>query len=626
MQTRGGLSSAGAVLTAVAVLVCGPTPAAAQTAKARYEAALAREPLVRQLIESTAPDAAAPDRRRAIDEAVRLIAAYELVPRRHPTSGYSDNALYQAAGLAETLYRRYGRAADRATARRLYEWLVREYPSSSLVRRARASMAGLEQTARAPAVRPVPAPFPAPARRPPPRPQEEAAASPPAAQDPGPSPEAGGTRDRGSDQAASAPAPAPFRAGERPTASAPAAGTGEIPSDLVGTAAAPPAGDAASSAPLPQAPAALEPPAVLTGVERTILPEAVRVTLTLDREVSYREDRLANPARVFFDLRGVVPAPHLRDVTLRYPADVVRQVRTGLHDEFTRIVFDAEGVDRYRVFTLDSPFRVVFEAERRAAPAGATGEAPPGAAVPDADGKFSIARQLGLGVSRIVIDPGHGGHDPGARAHGLSEADLVLDVALRLEQLLAREPGLEVVLTRRDDTYVPLEERTAIANRAEADLFLSIHANAARNPQARGIETYYLSFASNPEAEAVAARENATSGGLMHHLPDIVRAIAFNSKLDESRDLAAIVQESLVTRLRRVNRDVRNLGVKKAPFVVLVGAQMPSVLAEISFLTNRQEAALLKTPAYRQHIAEALFQAIVRYRQSLKTALRTAAH
>jgi N-acetylmuramoyl-L-alanine amidase len=219
-----------------------------------------------------------------------------------------------------------------------------------------------------------------------------------------------------------------------------------------------------------------------------------------------------------------------------------------------------------------------------------------------------------------VIDAGHGGRDPGARVKGLNEADLTLDVAQRLEKLLLTVPAVEVVMTRRTDVYVPLEERTAIANRAGADLFLSIHVNASRNTKARGIETYFLNFAPNPEAEAIAARENAGSAKTMHHLPDIVRAIALNNKIDESRDFATLIQTSMVERLKKANREARSLGVKQAPFVVLIGATMPSVLAEISFLTNRQESTLLRTPAYRQAIAEALFTGIAKYQKSLKAA------
>jgi N-acetylmuramoyl-L-alanine amidase len=233
-------------------------------------------------------------------------------------------------------------------------------------------------------------------------------------------------------------------------------------------------------------------------------------------------------------------------------------------------------------------------------------------------GGLSIARQLGLGISRIVIDPGHGGHDPGAIGKGVTEADLVLDVALRLEQLLLKQQGVEVILTRRTDEFIPLPERTAIANREGADLFLSIHANASAKAQARGVETYFLNFANNLSAAAVAARENAASAQLMGALPDLVKAIALNNKLDESRDFATLVQQAMVARLRGSNKTIKNLGVKQAPFVVLIGAAMPSVLAEISFVTNPQEARLLKGNPYRQRIAEALFSAIRKYQASLK--------
>jgi N-acetylmuramoyl-L-alanine amidase len=217
-----------------------------------------------------------------------------------------------------------------------------------------------------------------------------------------------------------------------------------------------------------------------------------------------------------------------------------------------------------------------------------------------------------------VIDPGHGGHDPGAQVRGLNEAELVLDIALRLEQLLVREPGVAVILTRRTNTFVALDERTAIANRSSADLFLSIHANASANAAVRGFETYFLDFASSPEAEAIAARENASSSKTMGNLPDLVKAIALNNKIDESRDFAAMLQGSMREGLLKLDRSARSLGVKQAPFMVLVGATMPSALTEVSFLTHRQEATLLRNTSYRQQIAEALMQGILKYQQSLK--------
>ena len=177
---------------------------------------------------------------------------------------------------------------------------------------------------------------------------------------------------------------------------------------------------------------------------------------------------------------------------------------------------------------------------------------------------------------------------------------------------------MEVVLTRRTDDFLSLDERTQIANRESADLFLSIHANASASADARGVETYFLNFALNPQAEAVAARENAASGKTMNSLSGIVKAITLNSKLNESRDFASSVQRALVRGLRPSNPPLKDLGVKQAPFMVLIGASMPSVLAEISFVTNRQEARLLKSPAYRQKIAESLLAGILRYQQSLK--------
>jgi N-acetylmuramoyl-L-alanine amidase len=237
---------------------------------------------------------------------------------------------------------------------------------------------------------------------------------------------------------------------------------------------------------------------------------------------------------------------------------------------------------------------------------------------------YSLARQLGLRVARVVIDPGHGGQDPGARAHGLTEADVVLDVALRLDALL-REEGIDVVLTRRDSAFVPLEERVAIANSVEADLFVSIHANASPLAGTSGIETYVLNLATSRESEAVAARENATSAKTMNSLPHLLTAIAQNSKVVESRDLANMVQSALVRSLSAERRSVRSLGVKQAPFVVLIGAEMPSVLVEIGFLTNRSEATALEQQAGREAAAQGLFEAVVQYQSTLKRGAAIAA-
>ena len=390
---------------------------------------------------------------------------------------------------------------------------------------------------------------------------------------------------------------------------------------------APPARPAPAAQPVagPAPPGQSTAPATLRAIRREVLPYALRVTLELEREVRFYDERIEGPARVFVDLHNARAVEALKDATLTFPDDVVRQIRVGRQqDARTRVVLDIQNAARHSVYTLYNPYRIVFDFERLASTPAAT-PPPPRAAAPSVVGGLSLSRQLGLGIARIVIDPGHGGHDPGAEVRGLSEAEVTLDVALRLEKLLLQQPGVEVVLTRRDDKYVPLEERTDIANEAHADLFLSIHANASANASARGVETYFLNFASNSAAEAVAARENASSIRTMRELPDIVKAIALNNKVDESRKLASLVQASMFTSLRRVNKQARNLGVKQAPFVVLIGATMPSILAEISFLTNRQEAALLRTPKYREQIAEALLAGVMKYQESLKEGQAVAA-
>jgi N-acetylmuramoyl-L-alanine amidase len=232
-------------------------------------------------------------------------------------------------------------------------------------------------------------------------------------------------------------------------------------------------------------------------------------------------------------------------------------------------------------------------------------------------GTYSLARQLGLGARRIVIDAGHGGHDPGTTGRsGLQEKDLVLDVALRLDRIVRQDLGAEVLLTRSTDVFIPLEERTAIANSRGADLFLSIHANASRNPRARGIETYFLNFAQNPHAEEVAARENAISAATLKDLQNLVKAIALNSKIDESRDFAAAVHEGVVAGVRG-QHEVPDRGVHTAPFYVLIGANMPAVLAEIAFVSNPEDERRLRKPEYREVLAQSLARGVRSYLEAL---------
>jgi N-acetylmuramoyl-L-alanine amidase len=567
---------------ALALIVLAPV-VHAQTPQAKklYDDALVRERLVRDDLQRARTD----DARTSVVAKARVLAGtYEDIARLFPSSGYGDNALWQGAVLAADAFWQFGEATDRATALRLFSALTTRFPSSSLTTKVASQTRRLQDA-------------------------KPAITSPP-------------TRTAA---AVSTPPPAP-----------------------TGLAAL---------------------PAALTGITREVLPEVLRIVIQLGKEVAFYDERIGGPPRVFLDLQNTRAIEPLKDAVIPFPDDVVKQVRIGRQpNSRTRVVLDLKGDARYSVYTLYNPYRIVVDFERKRAlpaaleprrasapepkplpvtiaavtekpapapelkviataatttdavpPFGEAETTPPPPLPPstNTNGGFSMSRQLGLGVARIVIDPGHGGHDPGAKARGLEEAELVLDVALRLEALL-KDAGVEVIMTRRSDTFIALDERTAIANRVGADLFLSIHSNASASDLAHGVETYFLNFAPNPQTEAIAARENAGGSRTMRNLPDIVRAIALNNKIDESRDFASMVQSAMYTKLQKTNRIVRNLGVKQAPFMVLVGATMPSILAEISFITNRQEATLLKTDKYKQQIAEALLAGVLRYQQTLK--------
>lgn len=233
-------------------------------------------------------------------------------------------------------------------------------------------------------------------------------------------------------------------------------------------------------------------------------------------------------------------------------------------------------------------------------------------------GRQSLTRVLGLKIAKVVIDPGHGGHDGGSTGvTGLAEKDVTLDVAKRLAVLLEANLGSEVVLTRKTDVYLSPEQRTEIANQQRADLFISVHANSSQSRTATGVETYYLNFTSSPEALEVAARENASSERSVADLGSLIKKIALKDKIDESREFAGKLQQSLYAGSLRAGNRTKDRGVRKAPFIVLIGAEMPSVLTEIGFLSNPKEEALLKKPEYRQKIAESLYRGLLEYTNSL---------
>jgi N-acetylmuramoyl-L-alanine amidase len=624
------------LITFIAAAIVLASVASAQSLSVRmlYADALAKETAVRAAL-------SARNTPLSVLKAVRTVVAdFEALVRRHPTSAYCDDALWHAARLSSDAFTRLGEERERVAAQRLLRTLALQYPASKFAKQATSIIAAADAPGKMAPVRPATA-----------------------------APKAGSVVKAASlANAARAPLVAikDIRRALLPdTVRIIIELDGEVPFyderldnparvfvDLGGIRATPEFldrtirfdGDAD----------------VVRRIRVGRHPNnTTRVVLDVSGVSSYSVYPLYNPYRLVVDcIRDApsrvdalgstagslkqpinIPQPPIAAATAAVPAAPLRPLHArvivlGKPTALPRLVAEATGFHRApgsetAAGVAAKPIAAAAETPmvpRAPITAAVAAPGPPPLPPPlpsrpaatNLAGGFSIARQLGLSVSRIVIDPGHGGHDPGALGKGITEAELVLDVALRLERLLEKLADVEVILTRRTDAFVPLEERTAIANREGADLFLSIHANASSNLRARGIETYFLNFATTRNAAAVAARENAASGQAMAALRDLVQAIALNNKADESRDLATYVQRAMVERLRRANKSVRDLGVKQAPFVVLIGAAMPSALAEIAFVTNAQEARLLKSSAYRQRIAEALANAVRNYQGSLK--------
>lgn len=350
-----------------------------------------------------------------------------------------------------------------------------------------------------------------------------------------------------------------------------------------------------------------------------------RVVLDLESEIRVNEKLLpgsgTQPDRLYFDLE---PCTFAAD----YPADKRKNfsfsrkrlpgIRIAVKDtRALRVVFDFEEILKYQKFYLTSPFRVVFDIYGESHGEGSP--KPGGALEPGNTADNSLARQLGLGVRAIVIDPGHGGKDPGAinKKLELFEKEIVLDIASELAECFKQYPEYRVILTRNSDRHLSLEERTAIANSEKGDLFVSLHVNSAPRSQARGVETYFLSMTSDPWAQQVAAMENMVSEKSIAEMPEIVELMIKNAKIAESGILAAHLQNGLLQSLDVASGDIRDLGVKKAPFFVLIGARMPAALVEVSFLSNPEDAAKLKTKKYRRAIAEGLLNGIFSYIKSL---------
>jgi len=363
-------------------------------------------------------------------------------------------------------------------------------------------------------------------------------------------------------------------------------------------------------------------------------PDTVRVVLDIESISSYKIFSLPDPFRVVIDVRGEkkaapqpvastpdpIPQKQIAPGGISSPANIppVSQLTLGASDDVEEEINTSETGTNPAFQDKDLKFDgviVVLKETKKVPATGTTGQparvivSPPN----DHNQKISLAQQLGLGVGTIVIDPGHGGKDPGAIAFGLKEKDIVLKVAKKLAEHLRNDLDAKVLLTRNDDYFLPLEERTAIANTNDADLFISLHINAHPSPRVRGFETYFLNLSTNDEAMRVAARENATSAHQMSDLQDILSDIMQNSKINESSRLAQQVHNSIVSGLSPTPFVLKNMGVKQAPFYVLIGAGMPAILIELAFISNPEDAELLANSLFIDKMTGTISKGIRQY-------------
>ncbi len=523
---------------------------------------------------------AVPELELELEQYRLVIDAFRRVHRTTPVSGYCDDALYYVAEVYRAMIDRFGDDPYRGQAVEAYRYMARQYPQSKWSKQALAAADALENGGPAPKRPPSPVTQPAPAS-----PSEPAVVL---------------------TKAASAPAP------KHP------------PRTLI----EPPH-------PSPKSQGA----AAITDIRHHSGAYGTRIVLTLDRQAPIKYDRLQKPERLYFDLFDTrVARRFIKGVTVSIDDELVKAARLAQNRRSkARLVLDLKRSVAMDLFWLDNPARLAIDVRDPNAPRVQRAEqrqpaSEPLAANPESDleapkpaaatasGKHSLIRALGLKISRIVIDAGHGGHDTGSIGQsGLREKEVSLAIAQRLGDLLEERLDADVIYTRTTDEFVPLEERTRIANSEQADLFISVHCNSARNRSVRGIETYYLNFTTDSWALNVASRENAAADRSVHELQDLVSKIALKEKIEESREFATKIQKQLHSGLSLYSASVKNRGIRKAPFMVLIGAKMPAVLAEIGFISNKTDEKLMKTGAYRAEVAEYLFEGIVSYAGSLGT-------
>ena len=522
-----------------------------------------------------------------------VIDAFRRVHRTTPASGYCDDALYSVAKIYGSMIDRFEDDSYRERAIEAYRFMARQYPHSKWREQALATATKLENGD-----------------------------------------------------------PADPRPGPRLTDPAPAAI--DEPAVILTSRTTPAAASRYKRRTVIKPPNGLAKnagPASIIDIRHHSENGATRIVLTFDNQIQLKYDRLERPERLYFDLLDArVSNDFIGGVTVDVNDGLVKSARLAQNrSNKARLVLDLKRAVSMDLIWLDNPARLAIDIRdpsaqpvqraesttpaptppavlaEPAAKVVAASYAQPELATPKpadttSGGKHNLIRALGLKMSRIVIDPGHGGHDTGSIGRGgLREKDVALDIAHRLGDLLEERLGADVIYTRTTDEFISLNERPRIANSEEADLFISIHCNSVRNRTARGAETYYLNFTTDSWALNVASRENAASSHSIHELQDLVSKIALKEKIEESKEFATKIQAKLHSGLSKHSESVPDRGVRKAPFVVLIGAKMPAVLAEIGFISNKSDEALMKTDGYRAGVAEYLFDGIASYAGSLGT-------
>jgi len=367
----------------------------------------------------------------------------------------------------------------------------------------------------------------------------------------------------------------------------------------------------------------------ITGIRHWSSADSSTVVLDLEDQVQYEAHRLANPDRIYFDLHDTSLAPEFEGKTIEIGDSLLARVRVAQPvSGLTRVVLETKGNSNYSVSLEPNPYRLVVQVRKLGADAKAQVNLFPGAAG-DRGKLFAIVvppptredLQLRARVPkmRIVVDAGHGGWDLGTVGRrGLLEKDVVLEIAQRLGKLLETRLGAEVILTRNDDNYIPLDERAGMANQSQADLFVSVHANYSDLPSARGVETYYTNFFSAPGAKDLETRDQGPAQVTPAKAATLstLSPAELHDRIEQSRRLAASVQRSLYGILSAQNPGLRDRGVKEASYVVLTETAMPGILAEVSFVSSPADEQKLRSDGYREQIAEALYKGIARYAAS----------